>query len=80
MTAQYLDFNASTELRIVAYMRALQLSQNAIVNDVPADLRGNLGGATELPIVAYIRALQLSQNAIVNDVPADRRANLGGAK
>jgi hypothetical protein len=32
---------------IVAYVRALQLSQNASVNDVPADARGQLqpGGA-----------------------------------
>ena len=30
---------------IVAYVRALQLSENATVNDVPADQRGNLGGA-----------------------------------
>ena len=30
---------------IVAYIRALQLSQNATVNDVPADQRANLGGA-----------------------------------
>ena len=28
---------------IVAYIRALQLSQNATVNDVPADQRGTLG-------------------------------------
>ncbi len=30
---------------IVAYVRALQLSQNASVNDVPADARTELGGA-----------------------------------
>ena len=32
---------------IVAYVRALQLSQNASVNDVPADARGatDAGGA-----------------------------------
>ena len=30
---------------IVAYVRALQLSQNASVNDVPADARAQLGGA-----------------------------------
>ena len=32
---------------IVAYVRALQLSQNASINDVPADARGQLqqGGA-----------------------------------
>jgi mono/diheme cytochrome c family protein len=30
---------------IVAYIRALQLSQNATVNDVPAGQRANLGGA-----------------------------------
>jgi hypothetical protein len=27
---------------IVAYIRALQLSQNATINDVPPDLRGKL--------------------------------------
>jgi len=32
---------------IVAYVRALQLSQNATVNDVPADARAQLNGATE---------------------------------
>lgn len=30
---------------IVSYVRALQLSQNASVNDVPADARAQLGGA-----------------------------------
>lgn len=30
---------------IVAYIRALQLSQQASINDVPADARGQLGGA-----------------------------------
>jgi mono/diheme cytochrome c family protein len=30
---------------IVAYIRALQLSQQATMNDVPADARGQLGGA-----------------------------------
>jgi mono/diheme cytochrome c family protein len=30
---------------IVAYVRALQLSQQATINDVPADARGQLGGA-----------------------------------
>jgi cytochrome c553 len=30
---------------IVAYIRALQLSQQATINDVPADARGQLGGA-----------------------------------
>ena len=30
---------------IVSYIRALQLSQNASVNDVPADARAQLGGA-----------------------------------
>jgi len=30
---------------IVAYIRALQLSQNASADDVPADARGQLGGA-----------------------------------
>jgi mono/diheme cytochrome c family protein len=29
---------------IVAYIRALQLSQQATINDVPADARGQLGG------------------------------------
>jgi len=30
---------------IIAYIRALQLSQNATMNDVPADMRAKLGGA-----------------------------------
>jgi cytochrome c553 len=30
---------------IVSYIRALQLSQNASINDVPAEARGQLGGA-----------------------------------
>jgi mono/diheme cytochrome c family protein len=30
---------------IVAYVRALQMSQNASIDDVPADARGQLGGA-----------------------------------
>ncbi len=30
---------------IVAYIRALQLSQQATINDVPADARGQLGGS-----------------------------------
>lgn len=30
---------------IVAYVRALQMSQNATINDVPAEARGQLGGA-----------------------------------
>jgi len=30
---------------IVAYIRALQISQNATINDVPADKQPNLGGA-----------------------------------
>jgi mono/diheme cytochrome c family protein len=30
---------------IVAYIRALQLSQQASINDVPAAERGQLGGA-----------------------------------
>jgi mono/diheme cytochrome c family protein len=30
---------------IVAYVRALQMSQNATINDVPAESRGQLGGA-----------------------------------
>ena len=30
---------------IVSYIRALQLSQQASINDVPADARGQLGGA-----------------------------------
>jgi len=33
--------------RIAAYIRALQLSQNATLNDVPADQRGQLGGAAQ---------------------------------
>jgi mono/diheme cytochrome c family protein len=32
---------------IVAYVRALQLSQNASINDVPADARAQLNGAPE---------------------------------
>jgi len=32
---------------IVAYVRALQLSQNATVNDVPANARAQLNGAPE---------------------------------
>jgi hypothetical protein len=45
------DYSAQIEPRdrwaIVAYVRALQLSQNATVNDVPAEARGQLstGGA-----------------------------------
>ena len=34
---------------IVAYVRALQLSQNATVADVPAERRGELGGAPPAP-------------------------------
>jgi len=30
---------------IIAYIRALQLSQNATINDVPPDMRTKLGGA-----------------------------------
>ena len=30
---------------IVSYVRALQMSQNASINDVPAEARGQLGGA-----------------------------------
>jgi hypothetical protein len=30
---------------IVAYVRALQLSQNASINDVPPEARAQLGGA-----------------------------------
>jgi hypothetical protein len=30
---------------IVAYIRALQLSQQASINDVPPEARGQLGGA-----------------------------------
>ena len=45
------DYSAQIQPRdrwaIVAYIRALQLSQNASINDVPADARGqlNAGGA-----------------------------------
>jgi mono/diheme cytochrome c family protein len=34
---------------IVAYVRALQLSQNATVADVPAERRGELGGMAPVP-------------------------------
>jgi mono/diheme cytochrome c family protein len=41
------DYSAQIQPRdrwlIVAYIRALQLSQNASINDVPADARGQLG-------------------------------------
>ena len=37
--------SVSDRWAIVAYIRALQLSQNATINDVPPDQRGNLGGA-----------------------------------
>src|ERR1039458_5264901 len=43
------DYAAQIPVRdrwaIVSYIRALQLSQNASVNDVPAEDRGKLGGA-----------------------------------
>jgi mono/diheme cytochrome c family protein len=43
------DYSAQVAPRdrwaIVAYIRALQLSQQASVNDVPAEARGQLGGA-----------------------------------
>ena len=43
------DYAAQIPVRdrwaIVAYVRALQLSENASVNDVPAEDRGKLGGA-----------------------------------
>lgn len=43
------DYSAQVAPRdrwaIVAYIRALQLSQQASINDVPADARGQLGGA-----------------------------------
>jgi hypothetical protein len=34
---------------IAAYVKALQLSQNATVNDVPADRRGELDKAAAAP-------------------------------
>ena len=55
---------------IIAYIRALQISQSATVNDVPVEDRW--------AIIAYIRALQLAQNGTVNDLPPDMRAKLGG--
>jgi len=45
------DYAAQIEPRdswaIVAYVRALQLSQNASVNDVPAESRGQLSGGAQ---------------------------------
>jgi mono/diheme cytochrome c family protein len=45
------DYAAQIEPRdrwaIVAYVRALQLSQNASANDVPADARGQLAGGVK---------------------------------
>jgi hypothetical protein len=39
---------------IVAYVRALQLSQNASANDVPADARAQLqGGAAPAPAQSH---------------------------
>jgi mono/diheme cytochrome c family protein len=40
---------------IVAYVRALQLSQNASVADVPPERRGELGGAAPAPAVPEAR-------------------------
>ncbi len=47
------DYAAQIPVRdrwtIVAYIRALQLSHNASVNDVPADARGQLDNPTPVP-------------------------------
>jgi len=47
------DYAAQIPVRdrwaIAAYMRALQLSQNATVADVPADRRGDLAGVASAP-------------------------------
>jgi Cytochrome C oxidase, cbb3-type, subunit III len=52
---------------IAAYVRALQLSQNATINEVPPEERGNIGRAEPAP---HAGAAEITPPRLVAEPPA----------